>query len=183
QQLSRGEAAPTQVVGQAGPGVRSEPDPPGLVPLDQHAQPPMAQVVGRPFVAYELCPVEHRGGGVRGEEPVQVRTTYRTPVLILDPPRPRTQAAGGSRSSISVRRCSNPASVSRPASSPAAAAEVAAVAPEQRGWDTRAIRPPGRNSRASSRSRAVGSGHMPTVLTASAALNGPSPMDRPSTDV
>jgi hypothetical protein len=96
---------------------------------------------------------------------------------------PRTHAAGGSRSSISVRRCSNPASVSRPASSLAAAAEVAAVAPGQRGWDTRAIRPPGRNSRASSRSRAVGSGHMPTVLTASAALNGPSLMDRRSTGV
>src|SRR4029453_11352768 len=56
---------------------------------------------------------------------------------------PRTHAAGGSRSSISVRRCSNPASVSRPASSLAAAAEVAAVAPGQRGGGTRAIRPPG----------------------------------------
>ena len=43
------------------------------------------------------------------------------------------------------------------------------------------MRPPGRSSRASSRSRPAGSGHMPTVLTASAALNGPSLMDRLST--
>jgi hypothetical protein len=32
-----------------------------------------------------------------------------------------------------------------PASSLATAADVAAVAPGQRGWDTRAMRPPGRN--------------------------------------
>jgi hypothetical protein len=62
-----------------------------------------------------------------------------------------------------------------------AAAEVAAVAAGQRGWDTTAMRRPGRNSRAIPRSRAIGSGHMPTVLTASAALNGPSLMDRLST--
>ena len=51
----------------------------------------------------------------------------------------------------------------------------------QRGWDTTATRRPGRNGRAISRSRAIGSGHMPTVLTASAALNGPLLMDRLST--
>ncbi len=46
---------------------------------------------------------------------------------------PKMQAAGGSRSSISVWRCSNPALVSRAASSLAAAADVAEVAPGQRG--------------------------------------------------
>lgn len=132
-------------------------------------------------VAFHLYTADH--GESRSTRQSDSLSAGRRTVSSAGATCPRTHAAGGSRSRISVRRCSNPASVSRPASSLAAAAEVAAVAPGQRGWDTRAMRPPGRNSRASSRSRAVGSGHMPTVLTASAALNGPSLLDRLSTGV
>ena len=138
----------------------------------------LVTVAWRKFLDARRCEVSRRDREQRVEaEPPP------GPTETADDTCPRTHAAGGSRSSISVRRCSNPASVSRVASSLAAAAEVAAVAPGQRGWDTKAMRPPGRNSRASSRSRTVGSGHMPTVLTASAALNGPSLMDRLSTGV
>src|SRR3954471_13719078 len=94
----------------------------------------------------------------------------------------RTHTAGGSRASVSMRGSSKPASESRAANFSAAAADVAAVAPGQRGCETRAIRPPGRSRRPMSRSRTVGSGHMPTVLTASAASNGPSVRCRRSTD-
>ena len=73
---------------------------------------------------------------------------------------------------MSDRILVKPAAVRRAAHSRPAATVVSAVAPGHRGWETIAIRPPGRKRRWSACNPASGSRHMPTVFTAKTLSNG-----------
>ncbi len=120
----------------------------------------------RAEIALRAQRVEALAGALRTSPASHTSRFLSSCFLAAQSPRARvasTHTAGGSRSSVSMRGFSKPASESRAANLSAAAADVAAVAPGQRGCETRAIRPPGRSRRPMSRSRAVGSGQMPTV--------------------